>query len=599
MTARLSFTDLPAEILEAVFLHLDAHSLLAVSLANKPLQALTAASPLLWRHLCQTRFTTWDPRHNIAAKYRGPLSHVDWRAIFVARIQAAAHTKALLNRIVATQHERIRNINAIAAYGYDVQETLLEECACPDDVDDVLARRFYAHAALERIHRELAINIWRDLREGVDVPLEKALAAYDVFARVGPDVDTNVIAADLDHLAHAVLQRHPDFPTMHARAQASTLASFLRDQDYRGVPDTSFCALRNSFIGLVLRSPTHESLPLISVAIYCAVARRLGLDARPCGFLFHVYTIVYAPKNYNLDGEYKPTSASSLNSMYLDPFRSSDEVRQGDLRRLLRDTSVPPAEHATFLTDTTTREMVLRTARNIINSVQTIRQTEAAMTNIHPSWFTTKPDMDNAFYATIWVMLLLESPDDTSHSPPASISRRRQYLPYLLEHFQSHFPWDISLLLHYALPLFAHLPERHRLVQFAQRMHQLDATRRPVVRRTARTQHVRFHVGQLFHHKRYGYEGVITGWNVACEEDEEWIFTMDVDGLPRGRNQAFYHVLVCDKSVRYVAEENIGPVASGAQPSDPMMRIAGRHFKRWDQLRTMFVSNVRDEYPDD
>lgn len=533
-----SFTTLPTEILEAVLLHLDPPSLLAVSQANKPLHALTHASPLLWRHLCHTCFTTWDPRHSIAAKLRGPLSHVDWRALFVARVQAAAHTRALLDRIVATQHERIRHINAIAAYGYDAKETLLAESACSAERDDVLARRYYARAVLARIHRQAALEVWRDLGRGSNVPVETALAAYDVFARVGTDADAGVVAADLDQLAQGVRRRHPGFGTLAARAQAAALAAFLRDHGYRGVPDTSFGALGNSFIGLVLRVPAHHALPLVSVAIYCAVARRLGLDARPCGFLFHVYALVYAPKHYTLDGEYRPTTtaaaAASLDYMYLDPFRSADEVRQGDLRRVLRDTSVPLADHAAFLSDTTTRELVIRTARNIMNSVQTIRRAQAGVNRVHALWATTQPDMDNAFYATIWAMLLLES----EHA-----SRRRQYLPYLLEHFQTHFPWDVELLSRYATPLFDHLPEGRRLAQFAQRMHQLDATRKPVVRRTARAKNVRFRVGQLFYHKRYGYEGVVTGWNVACEEGEEWILNMDVDGLPRGRNQAFYHVL--------------------------------------------------------
>jgi len=56
---------------------------------------------------------------------------------------------------------------------------------------------------------------------------------------------------------------------------------------------------------------------------------------------------------------------------------------------------------------------------------------------------------------------------------------------------------------------------------------------------------------------------------------------------------------VCDKSVRYVAEENIEPVAADTEPSEAIMRLAGRHFKRWDNESHVFVSNVRDEYPDD
>lgn len=56
---------------------------------------------------------------------------------------------------------------------------------------------------------------------------------------------------------------------------------------------------------------------------------------------------------------------------------------------------------------------------------------------------------------------------------------------------------------------------------------------------------------------------------------------------------------VCDKSVRYVAEENILPVDPSVKPSEAMLKLAGRHFKRWDDENHVFVSNVRDEYPDD
>jgi F-box protein 21 len=60
-----------------------------------------------------------------------------------------------------------------------------------------------------------------------------------------------------------------------------------------------------------------------------------------------------------------------------------------------------------------------------------------------------------------------------------------------------------------------------------------------------------------------------------------------------------HHVSVCDKSVRYVAAENIGAVDPNMQPSDALMKLAGRHFKRWDESMGLFVSNVRDEYPQD
>ena len=52
-----------------------------------------------------------------------------------------------------------------------------------------------------------------------------------------------------------------------------------------------------------------------------------------------------------------------------------------------------------------------------------------------------------------------------------------------------------------------------------------------------------------------------------------------------------------DKSVRYVAEENIDII----KPDMPwsLLKLAGRHFKRWDGESHSFISNIKDEYPDD
>lgn len=54
---------------------------------------------------------------------------------------------------------------------------------------------------------------------------------------------------------------------------------------------------------------------------------------------------------------------------------------------------------------------------------------------------------------------------------------------------------------------------------------------------------VKFEVGQVFRHRRYGYTAVVTGWDGKCDADEEWIERMGVDMLDGGRRQAFYHAL--------------------------------------------------------
>ena len=52
-----------------------------------------------------------------------------------------------------------------------------------------------------------------------------------------------------------------------------------------------------------------------------------------------------------------------------------------------------------------------------------------------------------------------------------------------------------------------------------------------------------------------------------------------------------------DQSVRYVAEENITLVRGN--PGKDLTALAGQYFKRWDRTNGVFVSNIRDEYPDE
>lgn len=49
--------------------------------------------------------------------------------------------------------------------------------------------------------------------------------------------------------------------------------------------------------------------------------------------------------------------------------------------------------------------------------------------------------------------------------------------------------------------------------------------------------------------------------------------------------------------MRYVAEENIELLNTGH--IDPaLMAMAGQYFKRWDDVSKEFVSNIKDQYPD-
>lgn len=45
-------------------------------------------------------------------------------------------------------------------------------------------------------------------------------------------------------------------------------------------------------------------------------------------------------------------------------------------------------------------------------------------------------------------------------------------------------------------------------------------------------------------------------------------------------------------------EENI-EIVRPENPPEELMGLAGRYFKKWDGQNRVFVSNIKDEYPDD
>ena len=79
-----------------------------------------------------------------------------------------------------------------------------------------------------------------------------------------------------------------------------------------------------------------------------------------------------------------------------------------------------------------------------------------------------------------------------------------------------------------------------------------------------------FNIGQLVRHRRYGYRGVVAGWDPACEADDQWYWA---NATQPDRDQPWYHVLVHGKShTTYVAEENLEAYEGGEQVVHPLTR---------------------------
>lgn len=348
------------------------------------------------------------------------------------------------------------------------------------------------------------------------------------FSLAAPELLTTIQVKDtLENLVAQFKASKTELDDLSPRNKALSLASWLRDHDLTGIePGREYHALEHNFLGLALKSPEHNSLPLISAAIYCYVAQAIGLDAHPCGFPFHVHVIVTPPPGFDMNGE-RLSGVDPGPPMYLDPFRGARETPVSDLRDQLIFLGASETEQAAFLGPSLTAEIVQRCSRNIWTSIHSAP--------IIPDGSTASVDVVSAKYASLWSSMLL-----TGDSRPVDL---RHHLPLLMELFATDFPSDIFLVEQYIVPLFQGLFEHEHILESLHVMRAVDEIPKQVRRRTGENQNIRYSVGQVFRHRRYHYTAVITGWDRECGAGEQWMRRMGIDRLQAGRHQSFYHVL--------------------------------------------------------
>ncbi|KAL1958475.1 hypothetical protein VTO42DRAFT_4339 [Malbranchea cinnamomea] len=592
-----SLVDLPDEILHTILCYASASSATALEQTSSRFRNVANAH-LLWRHYCQADFTFWDARHHIGHKLAAPPAAVRWKDVYKTRRLIDRATTRLLDSILASQTGRIEKVHQIIGFGYDAKDTLLRHArAREEETEDYLARRYYSNAILGCLHRALAIPEWQRLKDGADVPIHRALGVFDLLVLETGRGDFDDISAVLDEMVQGILDERPDILARTPRARAVSIAEYLRSKNLLGIePGREYYRIEHNFLGVALLDEGHNSLPLISAAIYCYVAQKLGLNANPCGFPFHVHVIIRPERGYDLDQRPLDDAAQEGEPMYMDPFRSTAETPVSELQSQLDYLGALTLSRSTYLRASRVPEIVLRCAKNILNAMlQTPHNRDTSL------------DLARVKYAALWAAMLFEEDPNAenaatlgAHQAQPFGHRLRRYLPSFMELFATYFPLDVFLVEQHIIPLFRGLPEYAHLLESIHAMKAGDQFPKQVHRRTWEHRNVRYRVGQVFRHRRYAYTAVITGWDAECGAEEDWMQTMGVDRLPRGRHQSFYHALVEDKSVRYVAEENIQiihpPLSS--LPS-VLVNLAGKYFKRWDHESRRFVSNIRDEYPDD
>jgi heat shock protein HspQ len=94
----------------------------------------------------------------------------------------------------------------------------------------------------------------------------------------------------------------------------------------------------------------------------------------------------------------------------------------------------------------------------------------------------------------------------------------------------------------------------------------------------------KFSIGEVVRHRRYGYRGVIFGWDPVCTASEDWY---QGNQTQPDRNQPWYRVLVDGHThTTYVAQSNLQPDPSESPVMHPWLdrifssRRDGRYVRR-------------------
>ena len=528
----MGLDELPNEVIYQVLLCLPPQSIPILQQVSQHFNDLS--QPLLWRHHCATRFRYWSPERRINEKFSEPVEKVDWKRLFIERHDINRITTQNINSILASQVGRIQKAEKITCYGYDVKDTLLRHVEVAHDAEDMLARRFHSKAVLGTLHRAMAAREWAKVEESggqLLVPVERALTAFDMFVMHGRTGDFDEVSARLDELAEQI-RGSGSFADRTPRQQIIRIAQYLRERNLTGLSgDGHYHDPQNSFIGMALKDKNHPSLPLVSVVIFCSVANRLGLDAHPCSFPFHVHAIIKPPLGRTLDGQISKEETSTC--MYMDPWRSSQEVDVQDLRTQLLSMGANPSD-LLYLGVASVADMVRRCAKNIINSVQALPGPDNESTSLFSS-----EESESALYAAAWALTLLPE-----GSPAQVALQRARYSHFVVRRAQLQTPMDVGLVEEHFLPRLENTEQHPQLCKIINEIRMEDSKAKQVKARVSREQrNIPFKVGQIFRHKRYHYRAVITGWDVECEAKEDWMQQMGVRALPRGQHQSFYHVL--------------------------------------------------------
>ncbi|KAK9839340.1 hypothetical protein WJX84_007089, partial [Apatococcus fuscideae] len=548
-----TINDIPMPTLEKILGLLSATDLARCATVCRAWRASATWSPL-WSCLCQARWVVWS----VGDWHSKPFKHTEWPAAWRKRLQKEKQCLELLDDLVWPQRHHA-TVRAIADLGPDILECLEMEAQRPGSLQE--GRRCWAVKAAARAQAIWCSQQMHEAPEALRLPEYQSqieLGALLVAQIHAPFADLTPVPRFLDQLAEELRRRLEEADITGGLPAVEMLSEMLFGKAGPGaasngasmtLTDLSGSALEASLklpapgFGMGLQgdsegyySPENsllqhvltagKGIPISLAIIHAAVGRRAGLPI----------SCVNMPRHFmNRFGDY-----NHPDERFIDAFDGGKMLtRSAAMAMLMTFTGRASAED---LAPATPDRVWYRCCYNLISLYHNTR-----------SLPTLRSVLDLA---------LALSPLDVSgtyNKISADLCMLRAQIATGLDDFSGALD-TIQELDESGMPVDGNLEELASNLQHIKASAEADWNRRRY--RTEEAARVQWRVGQVMKHRKFGYGGVIIGWNYRCMQSEEWIIAMGVDRLPDGGcEQPFYQVLVDGRdradATTYVAQCNI------------------------------------------
>ncbi|KAH7345414.1 hypothetical protein B0J17DRAFT_639794 [Rhizoctonia solani] len=533
----------------------------------------------------------WGP-HYRARYLRDQGLDGEWYIRYISRRKIEIQTINLLNDIISTPSKRDASIVELVELGDLAWDTLNKEAMCREDRErqaerwegtgeewngsggetegglseepdpenipnDWIQRRWWTRQVLGTMARASAVHamskVFTDERpdpatfenarlfeEGIKA-LSGLMGANT--AEIGHNYD-NLARACGQHLESIGISTDPRSPDFDLEAFSVGVCNWMVRQGFKKADGDHYYDLMNHFPHRFMTT-NRRTLPMSLVYTFVAIVTRLGLRASPVGFPGHVHAWIALPDSGPKweDG-----------SLAVDVFGSQEApiLSKETLMTKLQELGVPESQQRSLIAPAPASEMVFRAANNILHSVTRVQ---------NQMDLSVSPETRAAaLYASATAFLIAR--------PEAADASR--FIGGIMSVVKEYFPLDTEPVLSRALgQLLTRDP--HQSVGFQLR-HSVNRLKQDYTEVNGRGP-VQWWVGLVFRHRKFGYMGLVTGWDKECKADEDWIQAVGVNELPRGRHQPFYSVVGEDGGTRYVAEENIVPLPTVPKDGEEQDRI--------------------------